>query len=230
VLRLTAALILTLVLAAPASAETVVVGHSSQGRAIVAKRYGDADAAHTALFIGQIHGDEPAGIRVAEAIKKLDIKGVDVWVIDTVNPDGNAHHTRQNAHGVDLNRNFAYRWVHTKKGTRYYGGPKPLSEPESRAVRKFIIKIRPDLTIWWHQPWGAVLTPCDSKPRLQRIYAKAAHMRTSCQGAQLLGTATSWENAKVGGHAFVVELAAGGISAATAALNAKAAITTALAG
>ena len=105
-LRLTAALILTLVLADPASAETVVVGHSSQGRAIVAKRYGDADAARTALFIGQIHGDEPAGIRVAEAIKKLDIKGVDVWVIDTVNPDGNAHHTRQNAHGVDLNRNF----------------------------------------------------------------------------------------------------------------------------
>jgi murein peptide amidase A len=227
VARLTLALVLALLIAAPASAETVVVGHSSQGRTIVAKRFGDADASKTALVIGQIHGDEPAGIRVTRALRKQAIQGVNVWVIDTVNPDGNARHTRQNAHGVDLNRNFAYRWVRTRKGTRYYGGPKPLSEPESRAVRKFILKIRPDLTIWYHQPWGAVLTPCDSTPRLQRIYAKAAHMRTSCRGAELLGTATSWENAKVGGHAFVVELAAGGISEATAELNATAAIATA---
>jgi protein MpaA len=227
VARLTLALVFALLIAAPASAETVVVGHSSQGRTIVAKRFGDPDAAKTALVIGQIHGDEPAGIKVTRALRKQVVEGVDVWVIDTVNPDGNARHARQNAHGVDLNRNFAYNWVRTKKGTRYYGGPKPLSEPESRAVRKFILKIRPDLTIWYHQPWGAVLTPCDSKPRLQRIYAKAARMKTSCRGAELLGTATSWENAKVGGHAFVVELAAGGISDATAVLNARAAITTA---
>ena len=228
--RLILALAFALLLAAPAKAETVVVGHSTQGRAIVAKRFGDPDATKTALIVGQIHGDEPAGIKITRALRKLTIKDVSVWVIDTVNPDGNARHTRQNARGVDLNRNFAYHWVHTKKGTRYYGGPKALSEPETRAIRKFIIKIRPDVTIWYHQPWNAVLTPCNSKPRLQRLYAKLAHMKTSCQGAELLGTATSWENAKVGGHAFVVELAAGGISDATAQLNAKAAVATAAAG
>jgi protein MpaA len=230
VARLTLALAFALVLAAPASAETVVVGHSTQGRAIVAKRFGDPGADKTALVVGQIHGDESAGIRVTRALRKTTITGLNLWVIDTANPDGGARHTRQNARGVDLNRNFAYHWVHTQKGSHYYGGPKPLSEPESRAMRKFILKIRPDVTIWYHQPWNAVLTPCNSKPRLQRLYAKLAHMKTSCQGADLLGTATSWENAKVGGHAFVVELAAGGISDATAQLNAKAVVATAQAG
>jgi predicted deacylase len=228
--RITLALFLALLLAAPASAETVVVGHSAGGRTITAKRFGDPNAPKTALIVGQIHGDEPAGIRVTRALRHTKVTGVNLWVIDTANPDGGARHTRQNGRAVDLNRNFPYKWVHTTKGTHYYGGPKPLSEPESRAMSKFILKIRPDVTIWYHQPWNAVLTPCNSKPRLQRLYARLAKMHTGCRGADLLGTATSWENAKVGGHAFVVELAAGGISAATAELNARAAVQTAAAG
>jgi protein MpaA len=230
VARLILGLLLVLILAQPASAETVVLGRSTDGRAITAKRFGNPAAAKKVLIVGQIHGDEPGGLRVTRALRGIGIGDLDLWVIDSANPDGAARHTRQNGRGVDLNRNFAYRWAKTAKGSRYYGGPKPLSEPESRALRRFILRIRPAVTIWYHQPWNAVLTPCGTKPRLQRLYARLAGMKTGCRGADLRGTATSWQNAKVGGHAFVVELAGGAISDAVAERNARAAVKTAAAG
>jgi hypothetical protein len=49
-------------------------------------------------------------------------------------------------------------------------------------------------------------------------------MRTSCRGRGLPGTAIGWERARIpGAEAFVVELAAGGISGAAARRHANAA-------
>ena len=55
-----------------------------------------------------MHGDEHAGVTVADSIihGKVSVEGINLWVIPTMNPDGNAAHTRQNAHEVDLNRNW----------------------------------------------------------------------------------------------------------------------------
>src|SRR4051812_31595005 len=113
-----------------------LIGRSVRGKPIVATRYGDAASNRVALVVGVIHGDEPGGLRVAAALRRIapSIEGAQLWVIPTVNPDGLRAHTRKNAHGVDLNRNFPYRWQdRIPQSSGYYPGPHPASEPETRA-------------------------------------------------------------------------------------------------
>jgi protein MpaA len=213
--------------AVPSAATTTPaerIGSSVRGKPIEAIRLGDPTSPRKALVVGNIHGDEPGGLKVTAALRRRfsDIQGVDLWVVDTANPDGLAAHRRVNAHGVDLNRNWSYRWRPGPR-TGYYPGPSPFSEPESRALRDLIERIQPQVSIWYHQPWNAVLAPCDGTAPVQGRYAKIAHMRRSCGGAKLRGTAILWQNHTFPGTtAFVVELAPGRISKATAQRNAHA--------
>lgn len=203
----------------------VLLGRSTQGREIRAVRVGDPDSARKALVVGAVHGNETAGVRVTRALRKrAGIEGVDLWVVDSVNPDGVARGTRGNARGVDLNRNFARGWRPSSQRSPYYSGSRALSERESRIVVRWIERIRPAVTVWYHQPWGAVLTPCSGPAPIQRRYARLAGFPTSCRGAGLRGTATSWQNhAFPDTRAFVVELGGGGISAKSARVHARAA-------
>jgi predicted deacylase len=147
--------------AAPASARAPgpvrrVIGHSVLGRPIVAYHLGDPHARVTALILGQMHGDEHAGVVVANSIihGSSAVTGVNLWVVPTMNPDGDARHTRQNAHGVDLNRNWPNNWAHLTG--QYYSGPRPLSEPETRAMWRFLRHIRPRYVVSLHQPLHGV--------------------------------------------------------------------------
>jgi protein MpaA len=212
------------------SARSVVIGHSVEGRRIVARRVGDVDAPRKALIVGNIHGDEPQGLRVTRAIRRMRarVHGVDIWVIDTVNPDGLRARRRQNAHGVDLNRNFGTRWHRTgPPGSRYYAGRKRFSEPESRAVRDLVRRLRPSITIWYHQPFGYVIPP-DSRgdAAIARDYARLTDnaVRTP-PGVRYTGTATMWEDAHVpGSTAFAVELPGAALSSGRITRHARAAV------
>jgi hypothetical protein len=94
--------------AAPAVASRrVVIRHSVRGRTIVAHVLGPDAAPRKLLLVGCIHGNECAGIAILSALARRRVPaGVQLWLVPEMNPDGTAAGTRQNADGVDLNRNF----------------------------------------------------------------------------------------------------------------------------
>lgn len=192
----------------------MIVGHSVENRPIVAHRVGDRAAAVRVLVVGDVHGNERAGERIVARLRHVRTpRGVQLWLVRTANPDGAASATRQNARGVDLNRNFPYRWRPGARGT-YYPGRRPASEPETRALMRLVRRVRPSLAIYYHQHMRIVVRAPAADLRLQRAYAR----RTGLPIARvpgLHGTAVSWENHLVRhGSAFVVELGPGRANAA----------------
>src|SRR5207245_4518767 len=102
------------------------------------------------LVVGCIHGNECAGIAIARRLAAAPpLSGIDLWIVPDLNPDGAAAGTRGNARGVDLNRNFPWRW-HPLTGL-FASGRRPLSEPESRIAYRLILRVRPRISIWFHQ-------------------------------------------------------------------------------
>ncbi len=65
-------------------------------------------------------------------------------IIPVANPYGWNHNQRRNAGGVDLNRNFPDGWTLGDPERSTYGGPEPLSEPESRFIRT-VFERNPDI-------------------------------------------------------------------------------------
>ena len=110
---------------------TSVLGRSVQRRPIVAVEVAAPHPRAAVLVVGCIHGNEPAGIAVATRLRRArPVAGIDLWVIDDLNPDGVAAGTRQNAHGVDLNRNFPWRWQPAgRPGDQQYPGPDRCRSP-----------------------------------------------------------------------------------------------------
>jgi protein MpaA len=218
------------VLVASAGAGERRIGRSVDGRAIVAERSGDPASDRHVLVVGSIHGDEPQGLRIVKRLRDRyadRLRGIDLWTIDTVNPDGLAGGSRGNAHGVDLNRNFGHDFDPTLDGG-YESGPHPFSEPESRAVRRLSRRVRFDLAIWYHQPWGETLVPCNESGRVARRYARLSGLenRDGCD-PYLAGTAVGWQHHGLGTAAFVVELGGGTLSDAQVRRHARAAATVA---
>lgn len=198
-----------------------MLGHSVRGRPILARVLGPDSAARKVLLVGCIHGNECAGQAILTALARAPVPaGVQLWLLASINPDGAAAATRQNADGVDLNRNFPYQW-RGGGGSTYYAGPRPLSEPESRAAVRLIRRIKPAVTIWYHQHED-LLDMAGGDRGLERRYAHVAHLRATCLPF-LPGTATAWSNHNLPGtSAFVVELPAGPVSRAALARHLRA--------
>lgn len=189
--------------------DALVIGRSVTGRYIVARRQGPATAPKVLLVLGQMHGSEPAGRAVVGQVRQLPVpRGVQVWTISTMNPDGSVRGTRQNARGVDLNRNFPQGWLKSYTSRVYYPGPVALSEPESQAMVRFLDRLRPDLVVSLHQAARSIDTG-NPKTRLWAYrLAQAFNLPTrtvSCDGP-CAGTMTGWFNTYYAGFAVTVEL------------------------
>ena len=137
----------------PKVIETRVIGKSVQGRDIVAERMG-TPGGRVVLIIGVIHGDEQKGMEVTKLLRTMPTpKGIDLWLVDTMNPDGVAMNTRGNANKVDLNRNFELGWSYIPLDPSHgqYSGEAPADQPETQAVQTFLFDVKPALVLWFHQ-------------------------------------------------------------------------------
>ncbi|URA11139.1 DUF2817 domain-containing protein [Thermospira aquatica] len=132
-----------------------VVGRSVRGREIKAFSYGKGS--ETILFVGGIHGDEPQGVEILNRFRKVVannpslVRGLKVVIVPNANPDGFRRRTRQNAHGVDINRNFPTRsYVTNYQKKAYYPGTRAGSEPETKVLMKLIQRFKPSLVVTIH--------------------------------------------------------------------------------
>jgi N-acetylmuramoyl-L-alanine amidase len=204
-----------------AAARTVELGRSAHGRPIRALRVGRPDARVNVLAIGSVHGNEPGGQAVTARLRRArPPRGVALWIVDDMNPDGSSADTRQNANGVDLNRNFPFRW--RAIGTPFdqnHSGAGPGSEPESKLAMQLVERIRPRVTVWYHQALRMVVRSAGDQA-LERLYSRGSGLPRR-RLPPYPGTAVSWQNDRFRGDtAFVVELD-GSVSAGEAGRNAR---------
>jgi len=190
-----------------------LLGRSWQGRPIRAAEVGARDGTRV-LVVGCVHGNEPAGIAVARALERMSPPGVDLWVVPDLNPDGVAAGTRGNAHGVDLNRNFPFRWQ--QRTGVYASGLRPLSEREARIAYRLVLRLHPAVTIWFHQHLDLVWASGGNR-RVERVFARVSGLPYHPL-PPLGGSAIDWQNhALPGTTAFAAELPAGAATGAEVA-------------
>jgi hypothetical protein len=133
----------------------IVFGSSVQGVPLTFYRRQSGNPRAKVLVIGCIHGDEFVGNRVVDILRDMPLEGnIDLWLVRTMNPDGQQLRSRKNANGVDLNRNFPGNWQKTGTPKSWqYSGPEGESEPEVKGIVKLGKLAKPDFVIWYHQDY-----------------------------------------------------------------------------
>ena len=75
----------------------------------------------------------------------------DVYIIPCINGYGEYHMTRENANGVDLNRNYPIAlWSESGQGTENWTGPSAGSEFETQIVMAYVNRLKPDAMVDHH--------------------------------------------------------------------------------
>ncbi len=163
------------------------------------------------LLIGVIHGNEAKGYGITQLIRTMPTPaGIDLWTIDSINPDGQAANIRQNANGVDLNRNVSYNWNYIPQSddNGQYSGEAPADQPETQALESFVVEIQPQITMFWHQDANRV-SAGGARREIPIQFAAIVGLTTASTPctAGCTGPASQYVNHAVkGGTAFIVEL------------------------
>ncbi len=192
--------------ARPAVLSVRVIGHSVRGHPIRAWELGDRHADVTAVAIARMHGNEAAGQTVLDTLRDGHaLHGIHLWVIPRDNPDGVLRGQRQNARGVDLNRNFPRRWKHL---TGYYdSGPRPASEPETRGLMRFLSRVDPTYVVSIHTPlYGLDVRRAKNVAFARRLAQdlRLPDKQLRCSG-RCHGTLSQWFNHRYAGACVTVE-------------------------
>ncbi|MCA8953272.1 MAG: succinylglutamate desuccinylase/aspartoacylase family protein, partial [Planctomycetes bacterium] len=189
----------------PMLVSRVELGTSVAGRPLFALRIGRQDDGAPEVYLGAgIHGHEHSEEDLLFMVDQLLLRRDDpdvarllrartLWAQPLVNPDGMVARERKNAHGVDLNRNFPYKWKDLDGN--YESGSKPASEPETKAVMKFLRTVKPRRILSFHQPLNGVDTDT-KKPKFAKRVARALKLpaKSFDCGSVCHGTMTQWYN------------------------------------
>jgi protein MpaA len=205
----------TLAVGAPVPVRHEIVGRSVRGAPIRATVVGDPAAPRAVLVVACLHGNEPAGMSVIRRLRRArPPAGTVLWLIGRANPDGCRAGTRHNARGVDLNRNAPWRWRRTgPPGSTFYAGRRPASEPETRALLRLVRRVRPIVTIWYHQA-AALVDDSGGDRHIERRYAELSGLPL-CAAAAAPPRAASRPSAgvRVGRGGRLIDGERGGVSA-----------------
>lgn len=186
-----------------------IIGTSVEGRPIEAYRRGTPGGT-VVLVIGVIHGDELAGLKIVDHLMTLPVPaGIDLWLVPSMNPDGASRLSHTNAHGVDLNRNFPYQWRKIfQLGNEQYSGPSKASEPETKAIIKFMREIKPEIGIWYHQDLFRISPSTGVNGLLRARYSQQTGIPLKqITGGTYWGIAATWQRMTLpNSYSFVVEL------------------------
>jgi protein MpaA len=189
--------------------ERRVIGTSIQGRPLEAIRMGDSKGV-TVAVVGVIHGNEEAGLLITDELLNMQIpKGINLWVVPSMNPDGTALNRRGNANRVDLNRNFPYGWARIgQPGYWQYAGPARASEPETKAIVSFFREIKPALGLWYHQDLNIISPGVGFEGEIRARYGAITGLPIKrITGGRYTGVAATWQRKGLkNSMAFVVEL------------------------
>lgn len=207
--------------ATPSGPSTEVIGYSARNNPIEAVRFGDGP--NVVVLIGGLHaGAAPGTVTLANrAIGHFSDNpeavpaAVTLYVIPSANPDSpydpGELAGRLNANGVDLNRNWDCEWVEDAKWRGNVvpgsGGPSPFSEPETVALRDFLLDVDPVAVVFWEALARDGLSApggCNGRVRvsatLAQRYGVAAGYRVAdfedLTDQELNGDGTNWLDAQ----------------------------------
>jgi protein MpaA len=140
-----------------------------------------------------IHGEEAVTLQAAQHLMRtVHADDACAVVVPVANPDGVLAGTRQNARGVDLNRNFpGPTWIDEPSPTYWpttirrtsdrrtqlsSPGTAPGSEPETQALMALVERVAPELVIDLHTPLGCIIAASDQAAEFAQHLAEPAGM------------------------------------------------------
>lgn len=163
--------------------ERSAIGESTNGHPLYSYRKGDGR--YHALVIAAIHGgyEWNTALLAYRLLTHYSVfpdripDDVTLHIVPIANPDGMVAVTGQNGpfmaanvsgdttigrlngNAVDLNRNWGCDWSAEGRWRQMNvsGGSRPFSEPETRALRDYIINLKPQVVVWLHSAAGLVV-------------------------------------------------------------------------
>ncbi len=197
--------------------EAFSIGESIEGKPLDVHRFGNGPIAR--MIIGAIHGGYESNTATLVYMLRDDIRNglitipqdITLYLLPVFNPDGfydylNLPQGRSNANGVDLNRNWDAVWQADWDRTGCFNytyitaGAEPFSEPETRALRDFLLNHHVEALISYHSAMSAIFAggrpePDPASDSLARALSKVSfylYPPVNDPGCQYTGQLIDW--------------------------------------